>query len=273
MKISLGALITSVAMGYFALGLKPMLTESRQSRTIRWIIRISASRLSFKLAGSSKVVKLKKFPYVENSMDTMVERASSFAEMLQRRRTVRDFSSRRPAEKIILDCLRAAASSPSGANQQPWHFVLVKDQAMKHNIRVAAEKEEQEFYSGRAPLDWLKALQAIGTDANKSFLEEAPYLIAVFQERYHFDENNLRIKHYYAPESVGLATGFLITAIHNAGLVCLTHTPSPMKFLNGLLSRPKQEKPFLLLVVGYPADSAMVPELPRKNLEEVVTII
>jgi iodotyrosine deiodinase len=156
---------------------------------------------------------------------------------------------------------------------QPWHFVVVKDQAMKHHIRVAAEKEEQEFYSGRAPLDWLRALQAIGTDANKPFLELTPYLIAIFQERHHYDENNTRIKHYYASESVGLATGFLISAIHNIGLVCLTHTPSPMKFLNGLLSRPKQEKLFLRLVVGYPAESAMVPELPKKNLEQVVSII
>jgi len=144
---------------------------------------------------------------------------------------------------------------------------------MKHEIRLAAEKEEQEFYTGRAPPDWLSALEPIGTDANKPFLEEAPYLIAVFQERYHYDDNNKRIKHYYAPESVGMATGFLITAIHNAGLVCLTHTPSPMKFLNGLLSRPQQEKPFLLLVVGYPAESAMVPEIPRKNLQDVLSIV
>ena len=273
MKISLGTLIISVSNDYFKLGPWTMLTESSDSRTNRWIISMTASRLRFKLLGSSKVAKLKKLPYVENSIDAMLARASSFAEMLQQRRTVRDFSSRRPPEKVILDCLRVAASSPSGANQQPWHFVVVKDEAMKHSIRVAAEKEEQEFYSGRAPLDWLRALQAIGTDANKPFLEQAPYLIAIFQERYHYDENNKRIKHYYAPESVGLATGFLITAIHNAGLVCLTHTPSPMKFLNGLLSRPKQEKPFLILVVGYPAESAMVPELPKKDLGQVVTII
>jgi len=219
------------------------------------------------------VVKLTKLAFVESDADTMVTRASAFADLMQRRRTVRDFSERSPAEEIILDCLRAATSSPSGANQQPWHFVLIKDKAMKHEIRLAAEKEEQEFYTGRAPPDWLSALEPIGTDANKPFLEEAPYLIAVFQERYHYDDNNKRIKHYYAPESVGMATGFLITAIHNAGLVCLTHTPSPMKFLNGLLSRPQQEKPFLLLVVGYPAESAMVPEIPRKNLQDVLSIV
>lgn len=219
------------------------------------------------------MIELKKLVFREYAIDKMAKRARAFAKMLQCRRTVRDFSRRSPPQEIILDCLRCAGYSPSGANQQPWHFVVIKDKAMKHSIRLAAEKEEREFYASRAPEDWLQALEPIGTDANKPFLEAAPYLIAVFQERYHYDDKGKRVKHYYAPESVGLATGFLIAAIHNAGLVCLTHTPSPMKFLNTLLSRPKQEKPFVLLVVGYPAVSARVPELPRKPLDEVVTIV
>lgn len=201
----------------------------------------------------------------------MIRRAQQFADDVSRRRTVRDFAARCVPMKVIHEALRAAGSAPSGANQQPWHFAVVSDSTLKRQIREGAEEEEREFYSGRAPEEWLNALSELGTDEHKPFLETAPLLIAVFQQRYHLDSNGERVKHYYPTESVGLATGVLITALHHAGLVTLTHTPSPMNFLNGILNRPENEKPFLLLVVGFPAEGVTVPNISRKSLDEIAT--
>jgi len=175
---------------------------------------------------------------------------------------------------IIEDCLRAAGSAPSGANQQPWHFVAVSDPALKRRIRVAAEVEEREFYAHRAPPEWLEVLAPLGTDEHKPFLEVAPWLIAVFIRRFDRTPDGGKRKHYYTDESVGLATGLLLAAVHHAGLVSLTHTPSPMKFLNEILGRPKDlERPFLLLVVGHPAPGAKVPDIARKPLGEIASFV
>ncbi|NBC23492.1 MAG: nitroreductase family protein [Gammaproteobacteria bacterium] len=209
--------------------------------------------------------------YREYAVADMRDRARRFHEELERRRSVRDFSSRAVPREIIDDCLRAAGTAPSGANRQPWHFVVVSGAQTKRRIREAAEAEEREFYQRRAPDEWLRALAPLGTDAAKPFLEEAPYLIAVFAQKYGRREDGSRLKHYYPQESVGLATGILITALHHAGLATLTHTPSPMGFLNDILDRPKGERPFLLLVTGYPAKDAKVPDVRRKSLREFVT--
>jgi len=209
--------------------------------------------------------------YVEYPPEQMRRRASEFREQMSRRRTVRDFSDRSVDPEIIRDCLAAACSAPSGANMQPWHFVVVTDPALKRRIRVAAEEEEREFYSHRASQEWLEALRPLGTDASKPFLERAPYLIAVFSQKYGTLENGRKVKHYYPTESVGLATGMLLAALHNAGLASLTHTPSPMGFLNEILGRPRNERPFLLLVAGYPESDARVPDIQRKPLDQVVT--
>ena len=212
--------------------------------------------------------------YVEYPAAEMLTRARGFADGMQRRRTVRDFSDRPVPRVLIEDCLRAAGSAPSGANQQPWHFVAVSDPAVKHRIREAAEAEEREFYEHRAPPEWLEVLQPLGTDASKPFLEVAPWLIAVFIRRFERLPDGSKRKHYYTDESVGLATGLLLAAIHHAGLVSLTHTPSPMKFLNEILGRAKDiERPFLLLVVGYPAADAKVPDISRKPLAEIATFV
>ncbi len=208
--------------------------------------------------------------YVEYPPDEMLRRATDFALQMSRRRTVRDFSARPVSRAVIEQCLLAAGSAPSGANQQPWHFVTVADPALKRRIRVAAEEEERDFYQRRAPEEWLRALQPLGTDANKPFLEIAPWLIGVFVERLGIDADGKKIKRYYPDESVGIATGLLIAALHQAGLATLTHTPSPMKFLNEILGRPAQtERPFLLLVVGYPADGCLVPDIHSKALSEI----
>jgi nitroreductase len=203
----------------------------------------------------------------------MKSRAADFYRLMAERRTVREFSARPVRREVIEDCIRAAASAPSGANMQPWHFVAVGDAHSKHEIRVAAEKEEQEFYERRAPREWLDALAALGTDARKPFLETAPWLIAIFSVPHHVNSDGARVKHYYATESVGIATGVLVTALHHAGLATLTHTPSPMGFLNSMLARPKHEKPFLLLVVGHPAEGAQVPDIQRKPLTEVSSFV
>jgi iodotyrosine deiodinase len=205
--------------------------------------------------------------------DLMRDRAAAFHRELDRRRTVRQFSDRPVPREIIEDCIRAAGTAPSGAHMQPWHFAVVSDPAIKKQIRQAAEKEEHEFYHRRAPKEWLDALAPLGTDEHKPYLEIAPYLIAVFIRRHSTGPDGTQLKHYYAVESVGLATGMLITAVHNAGLASLTHTPSPMGFLNQLLERPDNERPFMLLVVGYPAEDAVVPDLERKPLEEISTWI
>ena len=211
--------------------------------------------------------------YREYAPDEMKRRAIAFYEDVRRRRTVRDFSSRPIPREIIEHCLMAAGTAPSGANRQPWHFVVVSDPQVKREIRVAAEQEEHEFYSGRAPQDWIDALAPLGTDEHKPFLEIAPYVIAVFAQRYEVLTDGAQAKNYYVTESVGIATGLLITALHNAGLVSLTHTPSPMSFLNALLDRPANERPFLLLVVGYPAQDATVPAITKKSLQEMATFI
>ena len=211
--------------------------------------------------------------YREFLVEEMGTRATAFYEEVRRRRTVREFSDRPVPREIIETCLLAAGTAPNGANLQPWHFVVVSSPEIKRRIRLAAEEEEREFYSGRAPQEWLDALAPLGTDEHKPFLENAPYLIAVFAQRYGILPDGRQVKHYYVNESVGIATGILITALHNAGLVTLTHTPSPMGFLNALLHRPEHERPFLLLVVGYPAEDARVPVIGKKRLEEISTFI
>ncbi|MEQ8816850.1 MAG: nitroreductase family protein [Thalassobaculum sp.] len=197
--------------------------------------------------------------YVEYSEDEMVARAAGFADDLRRRRTVRDYVARDVPREVLEHCLRAAGSAPSGANMQPWHFAVITDPAVKRRIRVAAEQEEREFYRERAPQEWLEALAPLGTDEHKPFLEDAT-LIAVFAQRFGELPDGRRVKHYYVAESVGIATGFLIAALHNAGLATLTHTPSPMGFLNEICRRPDNEKPYLLLVTGFPAPDCRVPE-------------
>ena len=207
------------------------------------------------------------------SDDEILKRAASFRAEIQQRRTVREFSARPVPREIIEECLLAAGSAPSGANMQPWHFVAVSDAGLKQQIRTAAEQEEEEFYTRRAPREWLEALASLGTDARKPFLEVAPWLIAVFSQPFRQNADGSRMKHYYATESVGIATGFLVAALHHAGLATLTHTPSPMAFLNSLLGRPSHEKPFLLLVVGHPAADAVVPDIRRKELVEISSFV
>lgn len=211
--------------------------------------------------------------YQEFPLGDMLKRAAAFREMMQRRRTVRHFSSRPVPREIIADCLLAAGSAPSGANMQPWHFVVVSDAEVKRRIRAAAEKEEQEFYHGRAPQEWLEALAPLGTDEHKPYLENAPYLIAIFAQSFGALADGRKVKNYYVTESVGIATGMLITAIHHAGLASLTHTPSPMGFLNDILGRPQNERAFLILVVGYPAPEAVVPVISKKALQDFVTFV
>lgn len=211
--------------------------------------------------------------YREYPPDEMRQRAADFYAEIKRRRTVRDFSPRPVPRDIIENCLRAAGTAPNGANMQPWHFVVVSDPEIKRHIRSEAEKEEREFYHGKAPPEWLEALAPLGTDEHKPFLETAPYLVAIFAETYGQLPDGRKVKHYYVQESVGIATGFLIAALHHAGLATLTHTPSPMGFLNDILRRPTHERPFLLLVVGYPAEGATVPEIGKKPLEEIATFI
>jgi nitroreductase len=203
----------------------------------------------------------------------MLARAEALYSEMNRRRTVREFSPRPVQREVIESCIRTAGTAPSGANQQPWQFVVVSNAAMKSRIRVAAEAEEAEFYARRATDEWLDALAPLGTDANKSFLEVAPYLIAIFYEAYGLNDAGQRVKRYYPMDSVGIASGMLIAALHHAGLASLTHTPSPMAFLNEIVGRPENERPFLLLVVGYPAEGARVPNITRKPLEAIARFI
>lgn len=211
--------------------------------------------------------------YREYSVGEMKHRAAAFRDELQRRRTVRYFSDRPVPREVIEDCLLAAGSAPSGANMQPWHFVVVSDPTIKKKIREAAEKEEREFYHGRAPEEWLAALAPLGTDEHKPYLETAPYLLVVFAQSYGMLPDQRRVKNYYVTESVGIATGILIAALHHAGLVSLTHTPSPMGFLKEILGRPENERAFLILVAGYPAQEVVVPEIAKKSLEEIATFV
>ena len=214
------------------------------------------------------------FPFIKFNretyeMEAMKERASAFAAWMDSRRTCRDFSDRPVDREVIENIIMAASTAPSGAHKQPWTFCVVSDQSLKSRIRAAAEKEEQESYNGRMPEEWLKDLAPIGTDWQKPFLETAPYLIIVFKRSYEPEAGGHKHQNYYVTESVGLACGFLLAAIHHAGLVALTHTPSPMNFLARILNRPENEKPFLLIPVGYAAEECWVPDLKRKALDEV----
>ena len=211
--------------------------------------------------------------YLEYSEAEMQNRTVTFYENIKRRRSIRQFSDRQVSREIIENCIRAAAYAPSGANMQPWYFVAAGNPEIKREIREAAEKEEINFYKKRAPEKWLNALKPLGTNIHKPFLETAPYLIVIFAQRYHVLSNGNIEKHYYVNESVGIATGILITAIHNAGLVSLTYTPSPMGFLNKILDRPSSEKAFLILVVGYPDENATVPEIKKKSLQEICEFV
>lgn len=211
--------------------------------------------------------------YEELPPEEMLLRAQSFYELMKSRRSVRSFSSRPVERKVIELCLQAAGRAPSGANQQPWKFVVVSDPEVKRRIRQAAENEERAFYESRASDQWLEALKPLGTDAEKPFLEKAPYLIVVFCENYRLDKNGKKIKHYYVRDSVGIAIGILITALHHAGLACLTHTPSPMQFLRKILKRPENETAVMILVAGYPAKGVMVPDLGKKRLEEIALFV
>lgn len=208
--------------------------------------------------------------FAQRDETEMMARAQEFRALMKARRTVRDFSPRPVPRELIETCIMTAGGAPSGANQQPWTFVCIGDAATKTAIRDAAEKEEREFYAGRASDEWLDALAPIGTDANKPFLETAPWLIAIFAQRYGVTPEGKRVKHYYVPESVGIATGFLIAALHNAGLATLTHTPSPMGFLNEICGRPEHEKALILLVAGYPDDGALVPNIAKKPAEDII---
>ncbi len=211
-------------------------------------------------------------PFVSNLTDQQsIDASQKFNEFLQRRRTVRDFSDTAVAKEVIEQCILAAGSAPSGAHMQPWHFVAISNQEIKSKIRVAAEVEEKEFYQHRASKEWLKALEPLGTDTNKPFLETAPWLIAVFAERYGINDKGERVKHYYTPESVGISCGMLISALHASGLVTLTHTPSPMGFLKDVLNRPENERAYLIVVCGHPDKAAKVPNLHRKKLDQLST--
>lgn len=209
--------------------------------------------------------------YEQYEPEEMLSRSVSFFQELKRRRTVREFSSRPIPMEVVKNCLLAAGTAPNGANHQPWHFAVVTDPALKQRIRQAAETEEEAFYGGRAPEEWLAALEPLGTDEHKPFLEEAPALIVIFAENYGLDEDGNKVKNYYVSESVGIATGMLITALHHCGLATLTHTPSPMGFLREILERPERERAFLILVVGYPAEGVEVPDITKKPLAEIAT--
>ncbi|MDG1136572.1 MAG: nitroreductase family protein [Bacteroidales bacterium] len=199
----------------------------------------------------------------------MIQRSQSFLSEISTRRTVREFSSKPIPLEVVENCIKSAGTAPSGANKQPWTFVIVQDKEVKAKIRIAAEKEEKEFYSHRATKEWLEDLNQFGTNWEKPFLEEAPYLIIVFRKIYDLDENGSQRKNYYVNESVGIASGFLLAALHNAGLATLTHTPSPMNFLGKILDRPENEKAYLLIPVGYPSEKAEVPNIKKKPFSEI----
>ena len=215
----------------------------------------------------------KKLDFEEYSESKMRSRSESFLNEIITRRTVREFSDRIVPIDIINNCIKTAASAPSGANKQPWQFVVVRDSGIKTKIREAAEKEEKEFYGHRATKEWLEDLNQFGTDWHKPFLDIAPYLIVVFRKIYDLEDDGTQRKNYYVNESVGIASGFLLAALHHAGLITLTHTPSPMNFLGEILNRPKNERAFLLIPVGYPAKDAEVPDISKKPFGEISKIV
>jgi len=228
------------------------------------------SKLTFN-QGDPQFIPLNSFTtYPETEM---LERAQNFYQEMKRRKTIREFSDKAVPQAVIETCLLTAGTAPSGANHQPWHFAVVSDPELKKKIRLEAEIEEREFYQHRAPGEWKDALAPLGTDEHKPFLETAPYLIAIFGQKATTMDDGSSVKNYYVPESVSIATGFLISALHHAGLATLTHTPSPMGFLNQLLNRPDNEKPYILLVVGYPAENCMVPNIRKKTLNEIASFI
>ena len=216
---------------------------------------------------------MEKLDFTFYPVNKIRKRSREFLALAKRRRSVRTFSEYPVPIEIIENCIAAAGYAPSGANRQPWHFVAVSQPEIKRHIRQAAEDVEQSFYNDRAGEAWLKALKPLATDAQKPFLEEAPWLIAVFAERFHIQTNTETEKNYYVSESVGIATGILVTALNYCGLATLTYTPSPMKFLSKILKRPGNEKPFLLLVTGYPAEKTLVPKIGKKDLNEILTVI
>ncbi len=219
------------------------------------------------------MVRLKPLDFTLVDEHELLRRATDFHHLMARRRTVRDYADRPVPRLVIETAIQTAGTAPSGANLQPWHFVAVgdADRDLRRRIRQGAEDEEREFYTHRAPREWLDALAPLGTDWRKPFLELAPWLIAVFVKPHGINPGGTVMKHYYAVESVGIATGLLIAGLHCAGLATLTHTPSPMGFLNTLLDRPSHERPFLLLVVGYPAPGAQVPDITRKPLADIAS--
>ena len=216
----------------------------------------------------------KKLDFSNQTVKEMKLNSKNFYNLIKKRRSVRDFKKQKINIEIIKNAILAAGTAPNGANLQPWHFVIIKNKSIKKKIRIAAEIEEAEFYENKAPQEWLEALKPLGTDKNKSFLEEAPYLIAIFEKKYSF-KNDKKVKNYYVKESVGIATGILISCLHYSGLSMLTHTPSPMNFLNQILKRPNNEKPFVLLVVGYPDINAKIPKFAKekKYLEDISTLL
>ena len=208
--------------------------------------------------------KIEKLIYNKKNIDEILERSKKFYITIKKRRTVRDFDKEKIDINIVKNAILSAGTAPNGANLQPWHFVVVEDSKIKKEIRIAAEKEEELFYKFKAPKEWIKALEPLGTDQNKKFIEDAPILIAIFEKKYSIEKNQ-KIKNYYVKESVGIATGILISCLHLAGLCMLTHTPSPMTFLNKILKRPINEKPFLLLIVGFPNKNCHVPSCAKKK--------
>lgn len=215
--------------------------------------------------------KFEPLKFEEKNVEEMIATSQIFYQEVKQRRTVRDFSDRPVPEEVIKNAILAAGTAPNGANMQPWHFVVVTNPETKKEIREAAEIEEKTFYQDRAPEEWLKALEPFGTDEIKPFLEFSPCLIVIFLKKTTIDEKGVEYKNYYTTESVGIATGMLITALHLSGLATLTHTPSPMQFLNQILGRPDNERPFLIVVTGYPSDTAQVPVISKYRLDQIST--
>ena len=218
-------------------------------------------------------MSFKKLQFQKITFEEMDYNANQFFQKVSSRRSVRDFSRDDFPIDIIKNCIKSASTAPSGANKQPWHFVIVKDPIIKRKIRKAAEIEEKEFYGGRAPKEWLDDLNQFGTDWNKPFLEEAPYLIVIFSKKFDINDDGTNTKNYYVSESVGIASGLLLAALHSAGLVTLTHTPSPMAFLSDILNRPPSDKPYLIIPVGFPSENAEVPNIKKKTFKEICTIL